>query len=96
VTQTEERRQVWSSGEVRRSCGRDGREPDDGELEKYGSPRGDLGLPRGGEEGEARGRLGDTQRGDATRGRGCMELAKLSAVMAMAPLPSETREREAE
>jgi len=89
-------RQGWSSDEVRRSQGRDGREPDDGNPGKCGSPRGNLGQPRGGEDGGARGELGDARRSDATRRQERKELVKLSAAMAMAPPPSKSREREAE
>ena len=62
MTQREEKKQGRSSGEVRRNRGRDGREPDDDELAKCGSPRGDLAQPIGGEDGGARGRLGDARR----------------------------------
>ena len=76
--------------------GRNGREPDDNNLAKCGSPRGDLVQPRGGEDGGARGRLGDAwRRGEAQR-RGCEELAKVSAAKAMVFSPSESRERERE
>jgi len=56
---------------------------------KCGSPRGNLGRPRGGEEGGARDGLDDAWRGGTTQGRRHAELAKLSAAMAMAPLPSK-------
>ena len=92
MTQREERRQGWSSGEVRRNRGRDGREPDDGNLAKCGSPRGDLGQPRGGEDGGARGGHGDAWRRGKAQRRGREELAKLSTAMAMALSPSESRE----
>jgi len=96
MTRREERRQGQSSGEVRRNRGRDGREPDDGNLAKCGSPRGDLVQPRGGEDGGARGRLGDTQRRGEARRRAREKLAELSATMAMAFPPSGSREREGE
>jgi len=96
MTQREEKRQGWSSGKVRQSQGRDGREPNDGNPGKCGSPRGNLGQPRGGEDGEARGGLGDARRRGETRRREHEELGKLLAAMAMTPQSSESRESKAE
>jgi len=61
---------------------------------KCGSPRGDLVQPRGGEDGGARGGLGDAWRRGETQRRGRGELAKLSAAMAMALSSTESREIE--
>ena len=47
---------MWFAGIGSRS-----RERDDGKLAKCSSPRGDLVHPRGAEDGEARGGLGDTR-----------------------------------
>ena len=62
MTRREERRWGWSSGEVRLNRGRDGCEPDDGNPAECGSPWRDLGQPRAGEDGGARGKLGDARR----------------------------------
>jgi len=96
MTQREEKRQERSSGEVRRNRGRDGREPDDFKLAKCGSPQGDLVQPRGGEDGGARGGLRDAQRRGEMQRRAREKLAELSATMAMAFPPSESRARERE
>jgi len=73
--------------------GRDGREPNDNELAKCRSPRGDLFQPKSGKDGGAQGELGDARRRGKTQRRGHKEQAKLSAAMAVA-LPPWSRERE--
>jgi len=96
MTRREEGRQGRSSGEVRRNRGRDGREPDDGNLAKCGSPREDPVQPKGGEDGGARDGLGDARRRGERRRRARAKLAELLATMAMAFPPWESRARERE